>query len=240
MENQYSYERANWRDLEWPQADALITDPPYSDRVHKGARSNADPGSPSVDYSHLSPGDAWELAERFAPLIHNWAIIFCDHVAHRLHAQAWEAAGWYVFAPVGWVKARPCPRMSGDGPTASIEWIMVARPRRRVEVTGSRAGHYMVGNGRQERRGDRRAAGHKDPRDLANLIAQYTQPGDLVLDPYAGTATVGAAAIAWARHYHGAEVDADTHEAGVARLESLPRPLPGLDQFPMFKQADLF
>lgn len=50
---------ARWQDAPWPeQVDCIITDPPYSERTHKG-QVNVRRG---IDYASLTPEDVREWA----------------------------------------------------------------------------------------------------------------------------------------------------------------------------------
>ncbi len=239
--SRWGWRRGQWQDQKWPNAEALITDPPYSRKTHAGARSQGGPFgalSAPIDYGSITAEDAEELAARFAPLVTQWAVIFCDHTAYNWHACAWRGAGWYVFAPVAWVKPNAAPRFQGDGPACSVEYLMIARPKHAPTKRASRPGHYLApvphrGNDRT------RGPGHKDPLQLRRLVDDYTDPGDLVLDPYGGTATMGAAALGAGRFYEGSEVDPDMHKAGAERLRCVPPLLPGLE-LAQPAQTDLF
>lgn len=66
------------------------------------------------------------------------------------------------------------------------------------------------------------------PVDLcAYLVATFTDPGDLVLDPCAGSATTGVAALQAGRRFVGFEITPDYHQRAVDRLASVvASPLP--------------
>lgn len=235
-----TFNLGRWQDQEWPAAAALITDPPYSARVHKGSQSHGSKYgqlAAGLEYGSITQDDAQSLADRFCQLAQDWAVIFCDHVGYSWHAAAWSAVGWYVFAPVAWVKPNAPPRFQGDGPQSAVEYLMIARPKRRPKRIGSRPGYYLApvpGSDPHKTRG----AGHKSPLALRHLVDNYTDPGDLVLDPYGGTATMGSAAIGAGRSYQGSEVDPEMHRAGLERLRCVPSVLPGLEL--RGTQADLF
>lgn len=58
-----------------------------------------------------------------------------------------------------------------------------------------------------------RAQGISFPRELpARFIRQYTNPGDLVLDPFCGVGTVGRMAVELDRRFIGFEIDPDEAE----------------------------
>jgi hypothetical protein len=241
-----------WQQFDWPDnIAALITDPPYSAKTEEGSRSSqgfksADRDKPAysgapeknIDYGHITPADAQALADKFAPIVNCWAVIFCDHIAWQWHRDAWDSHGWYTFAPVPWLKRNGAPRFQGDGPASMTEWIMVARPRGLPDSRFSRSGYYMTSIYRQGGDG-RRRAGHKAECELVKLVKDYSEPGDLVCDPFAGTATVGGACIRLGRNYVGTEVDKETHAAGVVRLTEAPRPLPGLEPSGKAEQSSL-
>jgi len=54
---------------------------------------------------------------------------------------------------------------------------------------------------------------------LAQLIRSFSLPGELVLDPFAGSGSTCAAALLTGRQYLGMELDAEYHRTASERLE---------------------
>lgn len=202
-------------------ADAMITDPPYSARTHDGQRTGSSIRAPTIAYEHLSEGAALELATSWAPRVRHWVAIWCDHFGFRLHEAAWDSLGWYTFAPVVWLPDVNPPRLSGDGPACAAEYLFIARPRRRIESgrTGSRPGRYLV---RGARSPDRPSgiAGQKAIDGVRAVVRDYTLPGDLVVDPFAGSGTTLLAAAIEGRRSVGSEMTEATFEMARKRLRA--------------------
>jgi len=194
--------------------DVLLCDPPYSQRTHDGYRGGYRSGTQKIEaYSCIEATDAQNIAREWEHRCRHWAIVFGDCISTQWHAQMWEATGWYVFAPVPWVATDKPPRMQGDGPASATEWITVARPKRVVRDPGSRPGYYLT---RRERDGI--VTGQK-PLDLMRaLIRDYSRPGDLICDPYAGSGTTLLAAVIEGRRAIGAEINPETHARASRRL----------------------
>ena len=53
---------------------------------------------------------------------------------------------------------------------------------------------------------------------LAEMLRRWTEPGDLVLDLYAGLAPMARACLQTGRRYLGAEIDPERHQMAMARL----------------------
>lgn len=182
-------------------ADSMITDAPFSSVTHAGfMNGNLDEG---IEYPPITRADAVELAAAWHERVRRWVVIFGDHVSREWHREAWELfPEWYVFsAPVVWVKRAAPTRMTGDGPASQCEYIMVARRRCAETCDGARPGYYIV----KTRRGAG-VRGAKDQEGMQALVRDYSRPGDLIVDPYAGSGTTLLAAKAEGRHGVGAEV----------------------------------
>ncbi len=202
--------------------DALITDPPYSARTDAGFMSHGShevATSTEIGYAPITRADADELAAFFAPRTKRWAVIFGDHISREWHAAAWEAQGWYVFAPVIWVKRGACPRFRADGPGSQVDHMMVARPRKNLdhEDMGSRPGWYLVNTPRHGH-GYTGVTGNKCHHGMRAIVRDYSRPGDLVCDPCAGGGTTLLAAAAEGRRAVGSEMAPVTFAAAQARI----------------------
>ena len=253
-----SYRLGRWQDAlaDVDACDVVLTDPPYSERTHDGERGmRLTPDETAgrsrkplagIGYESLKAGDVGEFLTVWSERCRWWSIIFGDHTSFRGWESAWSGAGWVTFAPVIWHKRGAAPRFSGDGPASVVEYICVSRPRRRVREHRSRAGLYQVHVGPHNPQGSATGVvGTKDPRGLKQIIEDYTRPGDLVVDPYAGTATVGQACIETGRRYIGSEVDSRTYALGVKRLRAATPCLPGMEpdrwrEKPSVEQETLF
>ena len=218
-----------WQDaLADVTCDALITDAPYSARTHKayrGGRESARDGRArrDLDYASLDESGVREIVESWAPRTRGWMVSITDDILAPMWSQAMEDAGRYVFAPLpAYIPGRSV-RLSGDGPSCWAYWIVVSRPRTR-EFTrwGTLPGGYHVspGNDRNCKR-----IGGKPLALMRYLVADYSRPGDVVCDPFAGGATTLIAAKLEGRIGIGAEVDPDTHAAAIRMISGARGPV---------------
>lgn len=221
-------------------AATIITDPPYSDRTHKGhrrgvgcdgeeKRMRVDNRNGSVysvganrrrdiTYDSWSLDDAKELISFFNGTVVGWWVIITDHIMAREFEELHEADGRYVFAPLPFVAPGSSVRLAGDGPSSWTRWIIVARPKGKPYSNwGTLKGAYVLSKGYSEKG---MFIGGKPLWLMEELIRDYTRPGDLVVDPCAGMGTTLLAAVIEGRQAIGAEVDEETFEQAVKRLRS--------------------
>lgn len=215
---------SRWQDVidELPTVDAVITDPPYSERTHTGQRSNGGKGS------HVPAGIDAGSTIHYAPATgelpdvpSEWVIVFSDHSGAVANEATLEARGLYVFAPVVWAKSNPTPRLAGDGPSSGAEYITVARPRKRVRVSGSRPGTYY---GPTEQQTGMSFMGRKPMWLMRTLVRDYSEPGDTILDTFAGSGTTGRAARLEGRRCILIEQDPETAAKAAQLLHPLRNP----------------
>ena len=224
------------------EPDAVVTDPPYSERTHGAYREMPEIGRNAIGYSSWSTGEIDVFADRWSG-VDGWIVALTDHGSFPL----WESAlsERYVFAPIACMEPGARVRMCGDGPAQWSVWACVSRPKsRRFQRWGALPGGYVVPASRGWR-GDGRngVTGAKPLWLMGELVRDYSRPGDLVCDPCAGGATTLIAAALEGRRAIGAELDPETFDKAVARIErtALTPPLTGLDCEPMRgEQAGLF
>lgn len=211
-----------WQDvLADVECDALICDPPYSARNHKGHDAIA--GFESKDgharevigYSCLSPEDVAAFVSSWSPRVRGWMLCLTSHDLIPAWEDAFADAKRLSFAPVPCVITGMTFRMMGDGPSSWSVYAMVARPRTKAMAKwGTLPGAYVVGRAPSGSGG-----GRGKPLDLMRaLVKDYSRPGDLICDPCAGYGTTGLAALSMGRRFVGAECDAAAHAEALKRL----------------------
>jgi hypothetical protein len=201
-----------WQDAAWPeQVDCIITDPPYSERTHKGQTDKRR----NIDYTSLSSADVQAWAKAWAPRVRYWIAVMCDHTLIPTWSAALSAAGLYTFAPVPCVITGMTCRLTGDGPSSWAVYLVVARTKA-ASKWGTLPGAYVVSP--EHERGAARIGGKPLPL-MQQIVRDYSRPGMLVADPCAGHATTLVAALQAGRRVWGAECDPAAHAAAVARLE---------------------
>jgi DNA modification methylase len=217
-------------DLEF---DHLITDPPYSRRVHSRAMAFArnaplDNGKGKrfacsyarrVDFGfeHLSPELRWATA-RIATRAKRWSLAFSDTESSHLWRRAFEAVGLEYTRTLFWDKLGSTPQFTGDRPAVAYEAMTLAEPRsesmtlvhpkgRRRWNGGGKRGVYSVpiSANRAGHRDERRHP-TKKPLDLMMaLVEDLTEPGETIFDPFCGEGTTGVAALRLGRRFIGVD-----------------------------------
>lgn len=201
--------------------DAAIYDPPYSARVHVGARTTKRGGADGISYAAWTEEDHAELLLWLTARVRRWIVPLVDHATVPVLEQLAAQLGWYCFAPVPCVTMGGSVRKLGDGPACWTVFAVPMRPRRRV---GAGPGIWRALPGAYVERRDAKDSviqGGGDGRRkstvlLRKLVADYTDEGDLVVDPTAGYGSTLLAAHQLGRRAIGAELDAGV--AATARL----------------------
>ncbi|HEX5264189.1 MAG TPA: DNA methyltransferase [Phenylobacterium sp.] len=166
--------------------DLIATDPPYhfnrgaSGYFHEWFEELPDTAWPHI-FAHL-----YRILRR-----DRHAYIFCDRRTLAMFDQAAHDAGFRVHDPLVWDKD-----WLGLGATWRSCYELIAYYQK-----GRRPGnHTTLGNLLRHRRPHRQFPSQKPVPLLETLIRQATQPGELILDPFCGSATTGIAARNLNRH----------------------------------------
>lgn len=192
-----------------PVADVCITDPPYAEQTHTGARTNIN--MPLIDFDAITMDDVYTL---FALLrVKRWYVATMDwrHIAHLEQA---PPMGWRFVRFGIWDKPNGAPQFTGDRPAAGWEGIAI------LHTLGGRM-QWNGGGHRAVYRYNKINGEHKTEKPLAfaeKLVTQYSNAGELIIDPYCGTGTTLDAARRLGRRAIGIEMDERWCEAAAKRV----------------------
>lgn len=204
------------------RCDAIICDPPYSERTHSAYREMPSVGRRAITYEPFTREKIDETVAAWSELARGWIVALTDDVLVPDWRAAFEAAGRYAFAPLACVEPGSRVRISGDGPSQWSVFAMVARPStREFQRWGALVGAYVLGYS-ETRRGAHEGKGLIGSKPLSlmrSIVCDYTRPGDLIVDPFAGSGTTLLAAAIEGRQVIGAEMDPETFDLAVRRLE---------------------
>jgi len=201
------------------RVDAVITDPPYSARCHKGhdltakdARDGAE--RKKLGYACLSIEDVERLASAYHTACSGWIVWMTDSDLALPIRNELEGLGRVAFAPLPFYQSGRSVRLSGDGPSSWTDWIVVARTKAQNKW-GTLPGGYIAGPGWN----DKQRMGGKPTLLMDALVSDYSRPGQLVLDTHMGAGTTGVACIRQGRRFIGCEIDPQAFDIACKRIE---------------------
>lgn len=181
-------------------ADHVITDPPYDKKTHEGARTGASADKDlGIDFDAIDGdvsfvGDCVRLARR-------WVLATCamEQVgAYRdASGESWIRGGF-------WHKPDAMPQVSGDRPSTPGECMAIMHRTGRKRWNG---GGFPAFWSVPIERSDRVHPTQKPLALILRLVEQFTDPGDVVLDPFCGSGTTGVACLRLGRRFVGVERD---------------------------------
>jgi DNA modification methylase len=216
--------------------DHFIADPPYSEHVHGAARSrvmrdNDRGGKYGADFrrnvdlgfTHLTDELRDFMAFQAARMTNRWVIVFSDTEGAHLWAEALEDNGLDYVRTGAWIKRGSTPQFSGDRPATGFESLTICHPkgRKRWNGGGSHA-IWDVPIVLNRARADKSERVHPTQKPLAlmaSLVNQFTDFGETVIDPVAGSGTTGVAAKRLGRKAILIERDEKHCESAAHRLE---------------------
>lgn len=220
--------------------DHVICDPPYSEHVHKNARAGVSkvplyngrnkgkPGSArrgidrGVDFGFaaVTPELIEAYSERLARVCNRWCLVFSDVECCHQWRHALAVAGLRYVRTLSWEHMSSAPQFSGDRPAAGFEVVTLCHAQG-VKCRWNAGGKRGIYHHATEQSRGLSPRYHPTAKPIAlmlELVADFTDPGDLILDPFAGSGTTGVAALRLGRRFLGAEKDAGHHATASERL----------------------
>lgn len=185
--------------------DVLLTDPPFSEHVHSVGRMDKAIRAGERAFGVVSLSDELRalLCFQAARLVRRWTIVFTDAEGQRGWQDGFIAAGLQHVRVGAWVKPGALPQMSGDRPSAGFEALEIAhRPGRKRWNGGGKPGIWT----HPIERGANRVHPTQKPFNLLlELVGDFTDPDDVVLDPTMGSGSLGIACLRLGRRYIGVD-----------------------------------
>lgn len=190
--------------------DHVFTDPPYGEQTHKGARTGNEDDI-LIDFASINDDQFVALCRESVRVARRWVILTCEW----RHAAFAEQAGLPVVRLGVWIKPNGAPQFTGDRPGTGWEAVLLLHREGQKRWHGG--GHHAVWNYNKIQ-----ADFHPTQKPLPLLkkwIAQFTDVGETILDPFAGSGTTGVACLQTGRGFVGIEIDVKHHATAMKRLQ---------------------
>jgi len=197
--------------------DHIITDPPYSDRVHKGARGGNEAkktlhqNNSLIAFKCFTEDDFINFCTEGLRITKRWMILTCD----SLHAAQAEKEGLPVIRVGAWIKPNSAPQFTGDRPGVGWETVLILHPEGKKKWNDG--GHhavwiYNIVHGQHPTK--------KPPALIKKWIEQFTDLGETIFDPFMGEGTVGECALQMGRNFKGVEIEPGWYELAKQQIEA--------------------
>ena len=225
---------AAMRKLADKSVDHTITDPPYSAKTHSKGRRIVTPGTVAahfIPYRPMTPALMRAVSHQIVRITRRWIVITCDSDSPQLWRAALEAAGAEFVRHGIFYKDDAQPQMSGDRPGTGFECVVICHAprdsgRMRWNGGGRCARWHAMSDARQP--GGLIVDGQKPLALMRQLVADFSDPGELICDPFAGGGTTAVACQELGRDCITFECDEDTYNKAQHRIREAGKqqPLP--------------
>lgn len=208
-------------------ADFIFADPPYNLQLPANSLTRPEGGKVAgvretwddiADYASFSR--EWLEAAKGALKQDGQIAVMGDY--HNIYqvGAVMQEFGFFITAEISWCKPNPMPNFKGTRLCPDHETIIVARLGRKSTLN---YWDIKLGNGGKQgrttwfipvcpqlerlktRNGEKLHSTQKPLALLSRIVLAFTKTGDLILDPFSGTGTTGAAAVRYQRRFAGAD-----------------------------------
>ena len=205
------------------KVDAILTDPPFSERTHKGHDAVARPGRDGavradLGYGALAPAQIPIISAIMSDICTGWICWITDQTLAPHIQASLDDLGRYVFAALPFYQPGRSVRLSGDGPCSWTDWIVASRTAAQMRW-GTLPGGYIAGEGWN---GKERMGGKPLPLMKA-MVGDYSRAGQVVLDPFMGAGTTIVACQQMGRSSIGIEIDPQAFDKACRRVDEASR-----------------
>lgn len=207
--------------------DHVITDPPYAPRAMKNARSSEtmkqrrDGKVYDFGYAALTDEVRRAAAVQFARIARRWVVVWCDVESDHLWREDLVGAGLRYVRTGFWIRENGAPQFSGDRPAQGAEACVICHSNE-TKMAWNGGGRPAVWTGPIVNAADSSRV-HSSPKPewlMRAQVSDFTDPGELIADPFSGSATTLAAGRQLGRSVIGWEREPKYFEVAVKRLRA--------------------
>lgn len=233
--------------LEGVTVDHIISDPPYEASLHAAknnltGRKHRNDGVAELKGLDFAPIDGIREAfvQRAEAACNGWFIVFCTVEGVAKWADCINPSSLKYKRACVWVKPDSTPQLNGQGPAQGAECFVTAWGGKGFARwnSGGKRGVYThyVNVGRQ---GEHPT--EKPVPLMQEIVSDFTQPGELVCDPFMGSGTTGVACARLGRRFLGIEQNPQWFDLACRRIEEAYKQPRLFDEpTPKAKQEALF
>ena len=178
----------------------ILTDPPYTEHVQSNMLSGTKGRAMKEVAAGFDPLAGYDWVPGAVAATPRWSVFFC----------ALEQLGDYRLADVErhvrsgiYAKMRAMPQLSGDRPGGRCEGVAIFHGEGKKRWNGK--GTHAFWLAMPENRKDTQHPTAKPTLLCLRLVELFTDPGDIVFDPFAGTGAIGRACAVLDRQYIGCD-----------------------------------
>lgn len=210
----------------------VLTDPPYGDEVHLkdklGRKPDGEVDAMPVPFDQLDAEDVARLAVFLREHCRGWALVFSqteqiNFWREQMEGLSLDASGEKLVRynrPMVWIKPDAKPNFRGHGPGTGFETIQAywcgGGPQ--SWNGGGQVGVFYHPRGRRVE-GELKHPTAKPVSLMKELVRLFTNPGDIIFDPFMGCGSTGIAAIELGRRFIGIEKDETYFNEAARRME---------------------
>lgn len=202
---------------ELPKVDAVVTDPPYGTAAthdkHLSSITlrNGEPARQALGFEGISLAECVDMATLWTQLAARWVVFTCEWK----YAHALDAAGLLVRLGI-WRKPDGAPQFTGDRPGKGWEAIAICHQAGRKRWNGGgKHAFYSHPKGQN-------TSGHPTGKPLgllSELVSDFSDVGETILDPFMGSGTTGVACVQLGRKFIGIEREPKYFDIACKRIE---------------------
>lgn len=206
--------------------DHVITDPPFEKHMHRGKaeqprgrkiRGDGYAELQVVNFDSIEP-IRQDAASEMVRVSRGWLLVFCTPEGVAPWRDAIEAAGGRYKRACFWDKPDGAPQFNGQGPAMPGESFVCAwcGPGHSKWNGGGKRGMYCHNTNNRDR--DGRHPTEKPVSLMRELLRDFTNKDEIVLDPFMGSGTTGVAALIEGRRFAGVDMSEEWFSVAQQRI----------------------
>ena len=195
--------------------DHIITDPPYAEQTHKGARTGKG-DDVLINFDSITDDYFLNFCAESVRVAKRWVVMTCEW----RHAAKIEATDLPLIRLGVWHKPNGAPQFTGDRPGTG--WEAVAILHRKGKKKWNGGGHHAVWTV------NKTEGEHPTQKPLLLVrtwVEQFTDKGDIIFDPFMGAGTTGVGCVDRERKFIGVEKNQKYFDIACKRIEQAQQQL---------------